>query len=198
MIKTLNEMTTLIATRCNINVANFYLAGGCVRDTLINEVPKDYDVYFTDRAWSSRFVRMFNKHVLDYKLLAVTPNAITIDLEGYKVQFIIHPLLVGDPLSVINKFDFTCCHAYHQRGVTHTTFRYKKLLNKKKLVLNHNSSYIQYFRTMLRMFSFLKRGYSISIFDFGLVMIGGLLDGVVKLFTQPKEVFKSVRSMTGY
>lgn len=198
MNSNLDIVTTLVFEITGINTTRFYLAGGCVRDNLCDDEPKDYDVYFTDEFYASKLVRIVKKNISNFKLLAITNNAITVDIEGYKIQFIVHPKLVGDPLTVIGKFDFTCCQAYYYMGKITTSFSYINLKNKKELIFNYKSSYLQSFRSMLRMFSFMKRGYQISIYNFLLVIVLGTINGVKELFTSPKSFVRSIRSTTRY
>lgn len=151
-----------------------FFAGGCIRDIILEEPIKDYDIYFESQEDVDRVKKYFNQlieNTENFEILSMADQQspyIKITIAGnynvyvkYENKWIIIQfitLIYGSPRDVVRQFDFTI-------NMNYFTFASEDLIvstkpNNKELIPGHNI----YFpiHALCRIPKFLKRGYTIS------------------------------------
>lgn len=176
-----------------------YIAGGCLRSLYMDEKINDYDFYFRTKQSAAEFKRLvnlglegklagsplaeavgndqgFSKENMRLKYRQTTENALTFKFRSSKttdpvttVQFIIK--YSGDPMYVINHFDFTHSMAFFDPIIDTVVNKYKR--NKiqvsgdfleacSKKVLHFNPHCHDSLSTLARIDKFTKKGWHID------------------------------------
>ena len=113
-------------------VSQWFVAGGFIRDYMIDDQPKDVDIFFRSEEAAKNIVRIWEKTLLEaqpqfrWKQVTSSNCAVTFEkeqkvlfqgkkttFEQPKVQLIINPLRCGEPVSIVSGFDFFCCMAVY-------------------------------------------------------------------------------------
>lgn len=120
---------------------NGFIAGGAIRCLLMDQTIKDFDVYFKDDISRDKYLDLFNRGMDGTKGFEVHYNNSTKYAHTYysfaDVFQIIHKY-AGDPLKMIEKFDFTNCMAYYDIK-TEELFIHPKMIEAiefKRLAMN--------------------------------------------------------------
>ena len=86
-----------------LDIDGVVLAGGSIRDTLMNEIPKDYDIFFTSQEALDK-AREFLSKKMDK--IAETAYTQTFREEIYEVQLVFKKIY-DNKKQIISDFDFT-------------------------------------------------------------------------------------------
>ena len=150
---------------------NLFLTGGAIASVIQDEIPKDWDLYFTDRS-SMETVKKYlslpsvESHIKDcdpsYKDSfgqngkMITANAITMSYGDW--SFI--TMIYGTPQEIKSTFDYVHCtphYSFKEDKLYISPVQYRACV-EKKLIVNNESSLKQY-----RESKFLERGYTRQI-----------------------------------
>lgn len=130
---------------------NLFFAGGCIRSLVLNETPKDYDLFFRTEEAKDLFISWleFNHNAISSpftnmkKLLLArmsqTKNAATFHLtKNNKVDKVIQcvSLFSGSPKEVIGNFDFTVNMNYYDPLTNELVICDLPSIKNKKLIVN--------------------------------------------------------------
>lgn len=129
---------------------DFYLAGGCIRSTLLSEEVKDIDVFLRKET--------LIQPLLDQCVGFKSANAISINSGGFNFQIII--TVTGAPLEIVNEFDFTMNSNYYLPNYDLVHVGDPTSLMLKLLVVNINCR--NKLGTLGRLLKFLGRDYKIA------------------------------------
>ena len=142
-----------------------YLAGGYIRAMLLEEEPKDIDLFFSYT--NLAFLYIYSSFLVNKGYSSfTTDNAITFRKQGCKpIQFITRWGTMG-PSQLLESFDFTIAQACVCNTVDNSGFTsvvsdsfYRDIL-LKKLVYTSPKRNEERAGSFLRMLKFLKRGYT--------------------------------------
>lgn len=152
-----------------------FFAGGCIRDIILEEPIKDYDIYFESQEDVDRVKKYFDDQMTeDFETLSSITNQkphIKVTSAGnynayikYQDQWIIIQfitLVYGIPSDVVRQFDFTI-------NMNYFTFASEELVvstipETKELIPGDNIYYP--IHALCRVPKFLKRGYTISNYN---------------------------------
>ncbi len=149
-----------------------FIAGGAIRSALLNEPIKDYDIFFDNSHSPDDAARYLDQAIeanvqgathIPFKRHFQTANAHSFIFEfaGQKHQIQFVKKFYGNPMDVVNKFDFTHSMAYYQpNGIIYVDDKMKTALDTKSLVFNVDC-YSPTHSTG-RAAKFLKRGWTID------------------------------------
>ena len=134
-----------------------WVAGGAVRDFLIDEEPKDIDLFFLNSVDQNKAKDYLTS--TGFSVLSAYPNHYTMERRGELCDLLVSP---KSPTDCIHKFDYSICSAaldinlnfYH-----HPNFF--EHLKEKKLVRSEQSDRWA-ITNVKRLRKFLKKGYSMD------------------------------------
>lgn len=136
---------------------NVSFAGGCVRDMLVGDKIKDYDLFCSDKVSEDAIIEYLNNN--DHNSKFLNENDILANFM-YKDKFIqvIKGRYYGiDPKNIIDMFDYTICCA----SVTKTSFNYNKYFFEDCLTKSLRINKITYpLSTLERLQKYIKKGYT--------------------------------------
>jgi len=140
-----------------------FVAGGFIRDSIINEPPSDIDLFCARKTDADLLV--ISLKTLGAKLEFTSPNARSFSLEnGTKIQVVTRWEFPGGPLECIREFDFTIAAAVVWwdgavwQSVCHDNF-YPDLA-ARRLVYMSPCREEEAGGSFLRLLKFYRRGYS--------------------------------------
>lgn len=137
-------------------IANkFYISGGCIASLTMNEEPNDYDIYFVDR----ESLEMACNYLVKAKpelVACKTDNAITLNNKFQVIR-----KFFGEPLKVIELFDFCHCCCYYRKSSSILFFHENAMesIATKHLIYKHTEYPVG---SLFRLKKLLNRGWEIS------------------------------------
>lgn len=136
-----------------------WCAGGAVRDYLLGETPKDYDIYFSKV--SELNLAKERLRSLGANLRYESENGIITVLGDKEIQLI--KILRKDPKQTIDSFDLTvCCVAVDKNRFYGSSDNIIQIL-RKELNIHKPADPVQ---TLWRLTKFCSRGYSLDKGEF--------------------------------
>lgn len=156
----LDEISTFLVDRLGdvLPLENAFFAGGCLRDLMINQVPKDYDIYFFNTADVEKVKAYFKANRLNVEETSLNNYNLTLQYKGQPVIFQFITLMTGSPESVIGGFDFTMNMNYYVFSTEETRIHQ----DVGDLRLHPGPNIIRPIHALCRVTKFLGRGYTIS------------------------------------
>ncbi len=154
-----------------------YIAGGAIASLVLDQKPKDYDIWFeTLEDW------LETVSLLGQKKHEVTKYAATCLLpSGKKIQLVCNRL--GKPEELVKTFDYLHCQSYYlQDG----TLKYDEDFIKKK-ELNFAGDLCHPVNSLERMIKFVRRGYFVPADTLHRVLIEVAKLGEEKVRTLPRH-----------
>lgn len=139
---------------------NAFIAGGCIASLLLNEKPKDYDVFFLDQSILTQVVNYYSNGDENLYVDYQNDNAILLKNGIHIVK-----KLVGNPAEVCEKFDFQhckCSYCPSTNALTIPSVALEPMLTKE--LIYTGSDYP--FSSLVRTKKFIKRGWNISAFGY--------------------------------
>jgi hypothetical protein len=126
-----------------------FIAGGCFSSLYYDEIPNDYDFYFTEKAAADHFFKKFH-NVIQYtnfmgkkfslNVVSLTENAVTLFVSGqggksFIIQFVTK--YSGTPEEIVSRFDFKHCMSYFKWDQTMHIEEFA--IKGRELVFNENA-----------------------------------------------------------
>jgi len=166
------------------------VAGGYIRDTINEDKVSDIDIFFTDPSLVEEILEKYYKKdkidnsimksIMRYientknnKILFNSPNAITVEDEGYNVQ-LIKKWTLEDVKDILNIFDFIIsCAGIWYNGNEWQSIRevgYYSNLKEKKLSYLNPSKETNCLGSILRVIKLRAKGYTIGFNDLSFLL----------------------------
>lgn len=133
-----------------------YLAGGAIRSRLLNQIPKDYDIFFLDRESRSKVMM----HLEGMSNVLFTHNAYTVRGDEGSIPFQLIRKDLGSPTEVVSRFDFTCNMNFYMPANDWSDVAYIDHILERKLVFNPKAC--APLSALIRLNRFLKEGWTIE------------------------------------
>jgi len=137
-----------------VSIKNMYIAGGCIRSVIEQESPKDIDIFFKKDVNVDEVKKFFK---LYHPESFITENAISLNIDGIQYQLI--TTCTGNPLDIINEFDFTMNMNFYDFETKHLFIQDKMAIFNKHLKINLKCR--NKLGTLARIVKFTERGYKI-------------------------------------
>lgn len=147
--------------------SNIIVAGGFIRSVIAKEPINDIDVFVSDINKAQQLTKQLTSLVKSEEYITRTKNATTI--KSNPVVQIIHRWTFNDMVECINSFDFTITKAAIQfdkiedRFIGKVDDRYYEDLSSKRLIYTNPIREEEAGGSMLRVFKYYKRGYTIEL-----------------------------------
>lgn len=137
-----------------------FFAGGCIRDLLRDQTPKDYDIFFTNQAAVQAIDDYFKRCTTVLNPFIMTKNAnwnliVVIGNQHYTIQFV--TCNFGNITTLVNSFDFTINSSYYDIPFGQLTVNSATLQN----VLLPCSTTNKPLGALCRIPKFIKKGYEV-------------------------------------
>jgi hypothetical protein len=130
-----------------------FIAGGAIRDSLINLKYSDIDVFGTNRKDLDKFI---TENLSDYRIVFDAPNMKTYKKGDIKVQVILREFSSIE--DCLNYFDFTICQfAYNGTEIICNPESLIHLNNKRLVINNLDGQFLA--DTLRRMQKYIQKGY---------------------------------------
>lgn len=189
-------MTTVannvIKEECPFKLEDMFIAGGSIRSLTESQPINDADIFFRDSVAKSAVKEYFREHL---PKSFITENAVTIWLNGLKYQFVLTHQ--GEPLEIINEFDFTMNMNYFDFANKQTYVHDLRSILDKRLRINLKCR--NKLGTLARISKFVERGYKLPS-QLNLIELGVQLtqQEPVKKFEELQESSKLYFSKSDY
>jgi hypothetical protein len=156
----LDEISTFLVDRLGhvLPLENAFFAGGCLRDLMTNQTPKDYDIYFFNPTDVERVKAYFRANPLNVEESSMNNFNLTLQYKGQPVVFQFITLMTGSPEATVNNFDFTMNMNFYVFSTEETRIH----ADVGDLRLHPGPTIIRPIHALCRITKFLGRGYTIS------------------------------------